>query len=295
MSKCFGWYTFARSEHEWSAFFATGGHPLESVGSAHQYRGDLSEVALPEILYTIDRFQVPGMIEACRGDVSKQIYIREGSVVHATSTDRNDSLGCFLERHGLLSKEVFAETMAERERSNKRYGNLLVERRILSPAQVYAAVRKQTEAIVWSLFEWLDGSVTFKIGSFGDVDSVRIQLPMRQVIVKGIKRAPNAKALVARLGRKETVFERCDRVEDLIETALDAQEVELLDLVDGKRTLYEICTHGPLGVAENGKLLYAFQVLQLVRRLEVALPSGAPPTESSGAIRIRWKAGERPT
>ncbi len=234
------------------------------------------------------------MIEATRGEVSKQIYIREGSVVHATSTDRADSLGYFLERHGLLSKEVFAETMAERERSNKRYGAVLVERRILSPAQIYAAVRKQTEAIVWSLFEWLEGSVTFKIGGFGEIDSVRIHLPMRQVIFKGIKRAPNAKALVSRLGRKETVFERCDRVEDLIETALDAQETELLDLVDGKRTLFEICTHGPLGVAENGKLLYAFQVLQLVRRSEVVAPNEAPPTESSGAIRIRFKANERP-
>lgn len=262
--------------------------------SAYQYRGDLSQVALPEILYTIDRFQVPGVIEATRGLVSKQIYIREGSVVHATSTDRSDSLGYFLERRGLLTSEVFAETMAERERSNKRYGAVLVERRILSPAQVYSAVRKQTEAIVWSLFEWLDGSVTFKIGGFGEVDSVRIQLPMRQVIFKGIKRAPNAKALVSRLGRKETVFERCDRVEDLIETALDAQETELLDLVDGKKTLFEICTHGPLGVAENGKLLYAFQVLQLVRRSDAVTPSEGPPTESSGAIRIRWKSQERP-
>src|SRR3954469_22207827 len=96
--------------------------------NSFQYRGDLSQTALPEILYTIDRFQVPGVIEASREGISKRVYIKEGNVVHATSSDREDSLGTYLQRSGVLSPEVFAETMAERERTKKRYGVLLIER-----------------------------------------------------------------------------------------------------------------------------------------------------------------------
>ena len=278
---------------------STGSEVTYTVGTvenAFQYRGDLSQTALPEILYTIDRFQVPGVIEATREGVNKKVYIKEGNVVHATSSDREDSLGNYLQRSGVLSPEVFAETMAEREKTNKRYGVLLIERGVLSPGEIHRAVRKQIEAIVWSLFYWQDGGVIFSIGDFREPDAVKILIPMRQVILQGIKRAPNAKALVARLGRKETVFEPCYRIEDLIELALDSDEYRLLHLVDGRRTLFEVCTQGPCGAAENGKMMYAFQVLQLIR---IAVPEPDRPREEgsssvgtatgTGAIKIRFK------
>lgn len=267
---------------------------MATVENTFQYRGDLSQTALPEILYTIDRFQVPGVIEASREGIVKQVYIKEGNVVHATSSDRNDSLGAYLQRNGALSPEAYMDTMRERERSNKRYGVLLIEHGLLSPGEVYRAIRKQIEAIVWSLFYWADGSVIFSIGDFREPDSVRTQLPMRQVILQGIRRAPNAKTMVARLGRKETVFEPCYKAEQLIELALDADEYRLLGLADGRRTLYDICTQGPRSAAENGKLLYAFQILQLIRpagtaepRPETRLPQEG--TAGTGAIKIRFK------
>lgn len=263
---------------------------MPTVENSFQYRGDLSQTALPEILYTIDRFQVPGVIEGSREGVVKQVYIKEGNVVHATSTDRNDSLGVYLQRSGVISADMYLETMRERERTNKRYGVLLIENGILSPADVLRAIRKQIEAIVWSLFYWQDGSVIFSIGEFKEPDAVRIQVPMRQVILQGIKRAPDAKALVARLGRKETVLEPCYKTEQLVELALDSDEYRLLTLVDGRRTLYDVCTLGPHSASENAKVLYAFQILQLLR------PAGAPAPEArreepagTGAIKIRFK------
>jgi hypothetical protein len=265
---------------------------VATVENSFQYRGDLSQTALPEILYTIDRFQVPGVIEASREGVFKQVYIKEGNVVHATSTDRDDSLGSYLQRSGILSPDMYLETMRERERTNKRYGVLLIEHGILSPSDVLKAIRKQIEAIVWSLFYWQDGSVIFSIGEFKEPDAIRIQVPMRQVILQGIKRAPDAKALVARLGRKETVLEPCYKTEQLIELALDGDEYKLLSLVDGRRTLFDICTQGPHGAAENAKVLYAFQILQLIRSAAAAGPQLPEPRregETTGAIKIRFK------
>lgn len=264
---------------------------LARAENDYQYRGDLAETALPEILNTIERFQVPGVIEAERDGVVKKVFIKEGCVVHATSSDRNDSLGTFLLRSGRVTPEVYAETMRVRERSEKRYGVLLVEARHLSPDEVYEAIRQHIEAIVWSLFYWQHGSVTFAIGEPPADEQVRIQLPMRQVVLKGIKRAPNAKALVGRLGKRETIFAPCFQAEGLIELALEADDYRLLSLVDGRRSLYEICTKGPLSAADNAKLMYAFYVLQLIRRAPVE-ENGAvatPRRERSGAIKIRFK------
>src|SRR5262249_19082838 len=151
---------------------------------------------------------------------------------------------------------------------------------ILSPAQLYDAIQEQIRSVVWSLFSWEDGDVTFAIGDFEEADMVRIYLPMRQVILQGVKRVPDAKTLVARLGRKETVFEPIWRTEDLSEVAMDEPELKLLRLMDGKRTLYEACTSGPFSPAENARLVYAFYVLRLVRRRMA---------ERSGVVKIRLK------
>lgn len=264
-----------------------------TVSKAFEYHGDLTETSLPEILYKIHRFQVPGVIEANLNGVIKRIYVRDGAVVHATSTDLSDSLGAHLRRGGRLSPAQYEATMRARGEGSRRYGVLLVEQNLLGPDEVYQAIREQVEAIVWSLFYWEAGQVSFRIGDFETSEHMRIQLPMRRVILAGIKRAPNAKSLVARLGKKETLFEPCFHTEELIESGLDAVDLTLLRLVDGNRSLFDVCTQGPLPPADNAKLMYAFLILQLIRRSEAQL--GAPAKPDTGQIKIRLKtAGDLP-
>jgi hypothetical protein len=62
---------------------------------------------------------------------------------------------------------------------------------------------------------------------------------------------------------------------------MDEEELKLLRLVDGKRTLYDVCTSGPFTPAENARLIYAFHVLRLVRR-RVA-------DRTSGVVKIRLR------
>lgn len=270
---------------------------LAASERSFQYRGDLAETALPEMLYTIDRFGVAGVIEAEREGVVKRVHIKEGCVVHASSTDLNDSLGTYLLRAGKLTAEQYAETMRLRESGASRYGAILVETGLLSPGEVHTAISKQIEGIVWSLFYWQDGNVSFSIGDAQEGGRVAVQLPMPQVVLQGIKSAPNAKALVARLGRRETIFQPSYDTETLIDIALDETEHRLLGMVDGQRTLYDVCTQGPLSAAENAKLMYAFQVLRLIRKagVEENGGDGGPPRPSqSGAVKIQLKTrGDR--
>lgn len=249
------------------------------MDKSFEYRGDLSATSLADVLFSIYRYGVPGVMEAVQGGVTKRLYVSGGSILHAASSDRNDSLGVSLRRAGRLTVEQFAETMRERASSERRYGELLVEHGLLTPAEVCAAVREQIRLIVWTLFAWEAGEVTFRLGQFEPREMVCISLPLRRAVVEGVQRAGNAKALLQRLGRKETLFEPSFRTEDLIELELAADEFRLLGMINGQRTLYELCTGGVLAPAEGAKLLYALKVLQLIRRVG----------ESSGAIKIRLR------
>ncbi len=122
------------------------------------------------------------------------------------------------------------------------------------------------------------------MGDLESLDAVRIQIPLRQVIVQGVRRGANAKSLVARMGGRDSLFEPAYRFEDLIEVALDEQEYALLAQVDGGRTLYDLCMAGPLSAADNARLLYAYSVLGLIRR------TGAAEGPPSGGIKIKLKS-----
>jgi len=251
----------------------------------HHYRGDLRTTALPEMLAVIHQIRVSGVVEATAGEFSKKIFLEGGYVVHASSSDLGDSLGSYLRSSGRISDGQFHAAMQKRAEGKRRLGEVLVEQGVLSPAQVYEAIRDHIENIVWSLFSWEEGEVTFQLGDPDLSGVVRIQVPLRQVILQGIKRAANARSLVQRLGGREALFEPHYRFEDLIEIALEDQEYRLLSQVDGKRTLYEVCTHGPLAAADNARLLYAFFVLGLIRRAHV---DGDKP--ASGGIKIRLRS-----
>ncbi len=254
------------------------------MGKTFQYQETLEDTSLAEMFSTIYRHRVPGLIEISQDDIVKRIYINEGNVIHAASNDRADRLGAYLYRIGKLTRKQLVETMRQREKSGTRHGQLLIEQGLLSPGELYEAIRGQMESIIWSIFSWQRGEVTFRIGDFDDPVMVKIHLPMRQVIVRGIKKVPDTKALVARLGRKKTVLRPSYCTEDLIEIALDSQEYQLLRLVDGKKGLYDICTSGPYSVSENARLLYAFRILHLIET--DGRKTGA---NASGSVMIRYK------
>jgi hypothetical protein len=197
--------------------------------------------------------------------------VRGGQVVHASSSDRDLSLGGYMLRRGLLSEDQFGDLMEERAASNKRFGVLVVERGLQSPDRVREAVQGQVEDIVWSLFAWDAGEVEFSLGEWEDEDLIPILLSLRRTIVDGIVRELSARPLVVRLGGRKTVLEPCYRVEDLVEVGLTRTEYELLRLVNGQSGLFELCMNGPFSTEENAKLLYAFQVLELVRRRSDAI------------------------
>lgn len=247
------------------------------MSGGFSYRGDLSETGLPEVFGIIERYGVAGVLELTRVGLVKRVFTQDGYVVHANSSDPVDRLSEHIRRIGLVDQDQIDALDQERSNSSERLGVLLVERGLLSPREVYDAICGQIERIVWSLFAWQEGEVVFSTGEVKREDTVHIKLPMRRVAFEGVKRAPEAAPMVARLGGGEQLLEPCYRYEDLIDIGVDFSEMELLRRVDGRRTLDQICSESPFSEAETTRRLYAFLVLSLVR-------AGARTPSSSGSV-----------
>jgi hypothetical protein len=233
------------------------------MNSQFRYRGDLAETPLPRVLATIHRYRVPGVITAQRGTVVKKVFVDDGKVVFAASSDMEDALGAYLARRGLLTPEQRDESSRRIEETGRRQGEVLIEMGVLTPERMASAVLGQVSAILWSIFDWESGDVTFEVGRFRAEEKVQLDLPIDQAIRDGLLKAADPKSLVRRLGAAWTILER---IEGASSGGLSGDEERYLSLVDGKTPFVDLCRKGPGDAATNARLLFLFFCLELIQR-----------------------------
>ena len=134
--------------------------------------------------------------------------------------------------------------------------------------------------ILYSVFDWEEGEVSFTVGSFRTDEIIQLEIPTRQAIVAGVKAVRDARRLVALLGPSWTVFDPSYSPSEIADVALDPGEIRLLQQVDGTKTLRELVGLGPADAGHNAKLLYAFFVLKLISRRDV--------TSRTSVKKIQW-------
>lgn len=229
------------------------------------YRGDLQTTPLPAILATINRYGVPGVLEVSHDDITKRVYLLEGDIIFATSNDRRESLGQFMLEEGILTNEQLEASEKElAETEDTRHGEVLVEMGLLERDQLGVQVRKQVQAIVWSLFNWSQGDVTFEVGPSKEDEVFKIKIPTARAILAGCRQIEDPKTITARMGGRGAILKRLPPPPHLESFRLQNDETKLLDLVNGKRTLFELCEEGPLNPGANARVLYALTELQLI-------------------------------
>ncbi len=233
----------------------------------HIFAGDLADTPLPEMLATIHRNRVPGVLEVQLGEFSKRVFILGGDIIFASSTNRGESLGDLLLASGQITVAQYRESALQLLGSpGKRHGQVLVEMGMLSEREMRAAVLEQVQRIVWSLFDFTEGLVSFTLGEDRADEVYKLRIPTPRAVLHGCKTVGDAKRLVTRLGGKGSLFLRQPVPEQLSDFQLEAAEEELLNLVDGRRSLFDLCDQGPFSAGLNARVLYAFNCLGLIHK-----------------------------
>ena len=228
-----------------------------------EYRGDLAVTPLPEILATIGRYRVPGALSIAAAERQRRIYVDGGLVVFATANEPEVWLGTYLIRQGVLPEEAVRSAEERLAGDGVRLGQILLRLELLDQAALELAVAEQVREILWGGFDWESGEVVFEVGARRSDETVRIDLPIADVIVAGVRRVRSVRRLIDRLGSGHGLLERTN---GKIPADLFApEEAEFYAAVDVRTPVQLLCQKGPGTIAENARLLYAFFCLDLVR------------------------------
>ena len=226
---------------------------LDSFAVPGGLRGQLAQLPLPEILQHLRTTRATGVLSLVSGGARKALYVKEGRVVFGSSNLPNDRLGEILIRNGKITVEEY-EASIKAISKGKRQGKVLVEMGALSPKDLWEGVQFQVKEIVYSIFEWEDGQFHFEESSLPSKERITVDLDIQDLILAGIRRIDASGAIQSRYPESSTVVEAGA---SQAPSSLESYEKHILGLVDGERSVLEICQDSEIGDNETLKVLYA--------------------------------------
>jgi hypothetical protein len=150
--------------------------------------GKLSFTPLADVLEQLRQRKATGTLVVRGGDTAKSIYIKNGQIVFATSTGIHDRLGEILVKTGRLKREnlEFALQLFKQNAGLKKLGAILVENGLVSPKDLFHALKTQVKDIIFSLF--LLGEGDFQFEEVLPADIIQLQINFEELITEIIQR-----------------------------------------------------------------------------------------------------------
>jgi hypothetical protein len=204
-------------------------------------RRSLQEVSLPALLRPLVRQKKTGVLRMTRGAITKTVYLSEGRLIFATSTDPDDRLGERLLVKGLISYRNYEDSVRALK-AGKRQGTILVENGAIRSKDLIMGVGEQVQEIIYSLFSWEDGEGEFQEGPLPSREVIVLRMSTGDLILEGIRRIQGWTRIRSGVGSLDQKYQLSGEATTLIGgLTLPKLEMNLVATLDGPATLEEIC------------------------------------------------------
>ncbi len=217
---------------------------------------------LPELLQWIQYSRKTGTSIFERRGIVKKVYIENGEIISASSSDPREYLGQILVCFGLLSEEELNAAFQKQKQSKKLLGKILTEDFDIPAKKVLDSLRIKIEETVYNLFLWDDGKFIFSDGLLGlsEHDRLATAIPIEQILFEGARRVDEWKEFRKSFPDDDTVFELKGGAKDIGDLARDPIISKIYKEIDGRKSIQRILldTHAPeyRGYEAFGKLFW---------------------------------------
>jgi tetratricopeptide (TPR) repeat protein len=225
--------------------------------------GSFEHYRFSDILLGLQRTLKTGLFTANKGSVVKEVYIKNGNIVFATSNQDQDRLGDFLLKKRKITKQQYERAAELKEKTGKHYAVILVDLGMLKPSELKSAVELQTKRILRSLFIWKNAHFDFREDPAPLNGVISLKLSVADLIFREVKKTADLKLL------KEHLL---DNIVDFSKTPLNLfQNIKLtkidrkiISLIDGKTAIKDIVRLSSDDKSDTLKSIYALLEARII-------------------------------
>jgi hypothetical protein len=268
-------------------------------------QGTIKDFALPDIFQLIGIQRKTGILTLENGEDAVTLKFLDGQVVGAdTKTGTlEERLGELLVRTGRITQLQLEEALRIQQNTLQRLGHILVRTGRISSEDLIEALRVQSSQIIYRLFRWREGTYLFtKVEDLEYDQSHFTPISSETILMEGarmidewplierrirsdrmvLRRTPASAALASGtaleghggfdlgtdLDRKPQAAADAEPEEADEASRLSREEREVLSLVDGKRSVREICDLVTFGEFDTYRILSELITRQLLEEVQ---------------------------
>ncbi len=222
------------------------------------FKGTLTETPFPKLFNEICSMGISGILTLERGKVRKNLTFDHGKPASITSNLLQEVLGRYLVSIGKISQQQHDESIKSALETNRRHGDILIERGLLAGNELGTYLRQQSLEKLLNIFRWAEGEYYFDKKDFMSLKNDFTGLAPEDIIFMGIKHYYGLDRLAAVIepynndylypGSKKSAFLAVNKLTD--------DERWLIDLADGTKTVKETIEISPLEFIDSYRLIY---------------------------------------
>ena len=204
--------------------------------------GRVAESSFADLMKSLGKSRETALVTLSRDGIHKTVYVQEGRIVFASSTDADDRLGECMLAEGTIGVDQYAQS-SELIKPGKRQGTILVELGYITPTELVKGVKSHVEHVVLDLFSWRTGEYRIEIREFDNRDIITLNISTENLVFNGIKRHAGWSQVLRGLGGTlDTVLDRApDADTRLYKLDLTDDEAHVYSLANGRLSVSQAC------------------------------------------------------
>ncbi|MEM1247227.1 MAG: DUF4388 domain-containing protein [Acidobacteriota bacterium] len=261
---------------------------IESI--ARTRRGSLGDVPFAVLLRALREDRRSGVIELVRQQVHKRVILEDGVPVDCQSNLAHEKFGRFLVSIGRLTDAEFASTFSESLTRSVPHGEVLVERGLVKPTELFRLLQQCLAKKLLDIFPWNDAE--FSLIDEDVTVSAPLKVNVAQLILTGMTRfgrQEDIDATVMTLVGERLVVDPSSTF-DHEELRMPTSHRQLLDAAVAPQSMSELAQASGLSTDELARVVYALGVLGVLipeQRLAAAPPAKSG-SDTQPVAKIRY-------
>ncbi len=241
------------------------------------WSGNLTEICLPDVLNFAHQARLSGRLSIISPVVFGDIFIEQGMFVFASVSKKGEHryMVDLIKEDRPVDTEVLSCAVEEAREQSRPVGSVLVERGIVSPADLMKYIKRQAQEALNVILEQKAGAFYLeKTPLPEDFQDPGLRIPLLEAVFEALRTQDEKKLAASELSDPSIVFSRLIPDEETMDgISLDQDETRIYSLADGKITLEEIIRLSRLEPMEVRRICYSLLKIGLLRK---RLPPARP-------------------
>jgi Domain of unknown function (DUF4388) len=244
--------------------------------------GNFETFNLNSIFQLLSADQKTGVLKVKNEDKEIRIYLKDGEIIYATGSQKNDRLGHFLKSSGVISEEQLKAALEKSKAEKQALGKVFIEQGLLSSRKLQEIIHRQIEHLIFNLFLWDKGEFEYNDAAINVKNMVVAKINVVSLLLEASRRIDEISILRKHIPDDALAYRITGQVGNKNEITLSSAELKILGLVDGQRSIRRVIRDSGFDEYSAYKNIYSLLSSGLIEPCQTAPAEPTPqPAEEA--------------